>query len=279
MIHGASSTCFYLRTQLVNISMRNTKIQPGHTFSRLMVIRKSVFKLYGKYLFWCCCECGEFILRSSKALRRYKNQHCGCGRRRGLPNGLPRYRQRLLAYPLYNTWQGMIQRCHNPNESAYADYGGRGIKVCGAWRKDYWAFHNHIGPRPSPEHSIDRINNDGDYEPGNVRWATRAEQLRNTTRNRWITFRGEKKVIQDWANDLGITPICLRRRIRAWGLEQAMTRPKKAGNPGSRRLKGKPRASTGAGSYDCYKHLLHLICALGDRRQPPRDTTPASILL
>lgn len=81
--------------------------------------------------------------------------------------------------PEYTSWNGMKRRCNNPNEDHWEYYGGRGIKVYGPWKNSFIAFYNYIGPKPSPEHSIDRIDNDGHYEPGNVRWATREQQLSN----------------------------------------------------------------------------------------------------
>lgn len=81
--------------------------------------------------------------------------------------------------PEYRAWNAMIQRCHNPNSLSRKYYGGRGIVVCKEWRKSFIPFFKHIGQRPSPRHSIDRINNDGNYEPGNVRWATKRQQVMN----------------------------------------------------------------------------------------------------
>lgn len=85
--------------------------------------------------------------------------------------------------PEYRCWRHLRQRCHDPNHRDYANYGGRGIRVCDEWRASFSAFVAHVGARPSREHSIDRINNDGNYEPGNVRWATRSVQMTNTRRS------------------------------------------------------------------------------------------------
>ncbi len=92
----------------------------------------------------------------------------------------------------YRAWYQMIYRCTNPKFPQWKDYGGRGISVCAEWRNSFTAFFEHVGPRPSPQHSFDRIDNDGNYEPGNVRWATRSQQNSNQRR----TKRGSRKVSQ-----------------------------------------------------------------------------------
>ena len=82
-------------------------------------------------------------------------------------------------HPLYNTWENMIQRCYNPNHPQYYYWGGRGITVCVEWRHSFENFYAHIGDKPTADHSLDRINNNEGYKPGNVRWATKKQQIEN----------------------------------------------------------------------------------------------------
>jgi len=120
----------------------------------------------------------------------------------------------------------MIDRCTKPEKSTYRFYGGRGIKVCDRWRESYENFIEDVGPRPSPEHSLDRIDNSGDYCPENVRWATKKEQARNKRNNRMIEYRGEQKALAEWAEIAGIAPQALTRRLgRGWSMEDAMSKP------------------------------------------------------
>lgn len=101
--------------------------------------------------------------------------------------------------PLYNIWSSMKDRCYNPNNTGYANYGGRGIRVCEEWRNSYNAFAAALGERPSTDHSIDRIDNDGNYEPGNVRWATRREQLMNRRNALFVEIGGTAYRVIDLA--------------------------------------------------------------------------------
>ncbi len=110
-------------------------------------------------------------------------------------------------------WQGMISRCYTLTNRAYKHYGGRGIAVCAAWRESFEAFFAHIGPRPSAKHSIDRIDNDKGYEPGNVRWATTFEQSRNRRCVKTLTLSGETRSIPEWANLKDVPIKVLKRRV------------------------------------------------------------------
>lgn len=112
------------------------------------------------------------------------------------------------------TWQAMKRRTINPRCHNYSSYGGRGIKVCDEWMNSFAAFYAHIGPRPGPEYTLDRIDNNGDYEPGNVRWALRSEQARNMRRNVMLTYKGETHCVKDWEVIMGFEEGLILNRIR-----------------------------------------------------------------
>ncbi len=117
--------------------------------------------------------------------------------------------------PIYRIWQMIIRRTTEPKCDAYPKYGGRGIKICNEWLNSFEAFTAHIGPRPSPLHSVDRIENDKSYEPGNVRWALKKMQARNRRTNRFLELNGERKTVAEWAEVIGCKPIVLYLRLRA----------------------------------------------------------------
>lgn len=131
----------------------------------------------------------------------------------------------LYCKPTKNCWNGMNARCHNPKDKDYQDYGGRGIVVCERWR-DYDNFVADMGPRPSRNHSIDRIASDGNYEPSNCRWATKLVQQRNKRNNVLLTARGETKPRAEWAELSGINISTLVNRLRrGWSHEEAIFTP------------------------------------------------------
>ena len=106
--------------------------------------------------------------------------------------------------PEYNTWKGMRHRCTNPNHRVYALYGGRGITVCERWAASFQAFLDDVGRKPSPDHSLDRIDVDGNYEPGNVRWATQQDQCRNQRRNRRLMYQGQERTLAEICQMAGV---------------------------------------------------------------------------
>src|SRR5207248_5613032 len=125
----------------------------------------------------------------------------------------------------YSSWEHMFARCLDPEHKSWHNYGGRGIRVCERWYR-FAHFLADMGERPEGK-SLDRFpDNDGNYEPGNCRWATPKEQGNNRRTNRWITFRGRRQTLKAWAAELGLPPITLRRRFRAGqSVEAALTKP------------------------------------------------------
>lgn len=140
----------------------------------------------------------------------------------------------------YRIWQMMIQRCHNPRNKSFSKYGGRGIVVCDRWRdpaNGLSQFISDMGPRPDRA-SVERINNNGNYEPSNCRWASAREQNRNTSQNQMITWNGETKCAVDWERSLGISRFTIYSRIRqGWPLERVLTPPRhtRALRPGEKK--------------------------------------------
>lgn len=151
----------------------------GQRFGMLLIIKFQ--RGWRNQRAWLCqCDCGGQSVVLTGSLRTGKTKSCGCRERDAKIEAAITHGQSHT--PVYNRWQTMLRRCDNPKATGYKYWGGRGIKVCDEW-KDFAVFHKYIqevlGPQPTSKHSIDRRDNDGHYEPGNLRWATRSEQNRN----------------------------------------------------------------------------------------------------
>ena len=127
----------------------------------------------------------------------------------------------------YAIWNNMRARCGNPNSNRFHRYGLRGIRVCDRWQNDFVNFLEDMGRRPSSDHQLDRINNDGNYEPSNCRWATRQEQCRNRSSSNFITIDGESKTSAEWSEVTGISQSAISARIKklGWTPEKAVKTP------------------------------------------------------
>lgn len=170
------------------------------------------------------CDCGAQIERPAKRVcgSRFKNQSCGCLVRLRSSQQLKRHGESYPRSPEYRTWRAMIGRCTNPSCNRYENYGGAGISVCERWKK-YENFLADMGRKPSPQHSIDRIDGAGNYEPGNCRWASQTQQQRNRSNTKFIEIDGKTIPFRD-ACDLRHLPYDrVDMRLRSgWSIEEAL---------------------------------------------------------
>jgi hypothetical protein len=160
--------------------------QPGDQYGELLVLAENG-SLNGRRAMLCRCTCGTEKSVMAKDLLSGNTISCGCVRLARLNDGLARTNgqwEDRRPTPEWNAWHGAKDRCYNPHNRSYDDYGARGIKVCDRWKDSFEAFFQDMGPRPSPDHSLDRTDNNGPYELQNCRWATKSEQSANRRRYR-----------------------------------------------------------------------------------------------
>lgn len=190
----------------------------GRKFNCLTVVCKTGLSSNNGVFLLCRCDCGMHGIVSTNRIHSGHTKSCGC---LSLSAGKP---QRFSKHPLYSIWKGMIERCYRPAYHGFANYGGRGIRVCERWH-DVRNFIIDMDPRPSLSHSIDRINNNGIYEPDNVRWATAREQQANTRRTRLTEvdaahIRSDSRRHELIAHDYGISCslVSMVKTERRWKL-------------------------------------------------------------
>lgn len=176
--------------------------------------------------YWLCrCSCGTQRTIRGSSLTSGGTTSCGCKRSEELS---VRMRERHTTHgrsggPEYRAWQAMKARCYNSSRRGFQEYGGRGIRVCERWSDSFENFFMDMGAKPSPLHTVDRVDVNGHYEPRNCRWATRREQAQNTRLNVRLTYNHETHVIAEWARRRGINGRTLANRIqRGWDIGRAL---------------------------------------------------------
>lgn len=200
----------------------------GERYGRLTVTGFAGFREHEKSArrsVWnCMCDCGKAHSVTAKALVAGVSLSCGCYQKEQVSKSARTHGRSKTN--LYKCWSAMKRRCHNPSDAQYENYGARGIAVCDEWRTSFEAFAAYIGEIPAGL-SIDRINNDKGYEPGNVRLATASQQLNNRRTNVRMTHNGETLTLTEWSVKLGIGKNTLRQRyiVNRWSVHDSLTKP------------------------------------------------------
>lgn len=214
----------YLQTEKLEGRIRNRPLKDyaGERFGNLVALRLVERDADRNHKWLFRCDCGNEKVSRIRNVTGGRTTSCGCVFRaqmiqRNTTHGLSRQHQRE-----YRSWKDMRGRCNTPTDSDYADYGGRGIRVCERW-SDFAVFLSDMGERPDG-HTIDRIDVNGDYEPGNCRWAPAKVQANNKRSNHLIQMRGETRTLQQWCEEFGIDPSKVRYRLKqGWALDRAFS--------------------------------------------------------
>lgn len=192
----------------------------GKRFGRLVVVSFHG-RSKNRHAVWnCICDCGEKPACLGEKMINGETKSCGCIRREYMTT------HGQSTHPNYHTWAGMVARCHDPTDRGFKNYGGRGIKVCNEWRTNPAKFFSDMGERPYGT-SIDRIDNNKGYYPGNCRWADARTQNGNRRGCVMITHNGTTQGLGAWARQLGIGLDTLRKRIKrhSWSIKFALETP------------------------------------------------------
>lgn len=207
----------------------------GKVFGRLTALS---FIKGGKWL--CQCECGRETAIWTSSLIKGLTKSCGCtwhavsGRK---THGLTESAE-------YKVWCGVKRRCLNKNEKAYKRYGARGITICDRWKDSFENFLADMGQRPSAAHEIDRIDNDGNYEPCNCRWLEKAKQAQNRSSNHTVSYQGRTLCLMEWERETGIGWGTIKHRLtHGWSVEAALTTPVVAGRNRKPAVSSVPQSS------------------------------------
>jgi len=197
----------------------------GQTFGRLTVLTRGENSPAGQARWNCVCACGTVVPnRASIHLLSGHTKSCGClnaemAAARSTTHGMSGTKE-------HGTWKKILSRCYNKRDPKYKDYGGRGISVCDRWRESFESFFSDMGYAPSQLHSIDRVKNEGNYEPTNCRWATEVEQANNKRNNLHLEYRGTTKTLAQWCDTLKLVYSKVQLRLaRGWTVDLAFEAP------------------------------------------------------
>lgn len=192
----------------------------GERFGRLRVIQRDGCNKHGQVKWWCRCDCGTEKHVLGMCLTRGETQSCGCLHRESTARINASHG--MASAPIYRLWRSMMDRCYLPTNHAYARYGGRGIHVCPQWH-EFTKFYEDMGDRPDGK-SLERIDNNSDYEPNNVVWADAKTQANNRRSNVVLEHAGKNQTMQQWCDELGLRIGTVWARLnRGWNVDRALT--------------------------------------------------------
>lgn len=199
----------------------------GQRFSRLTVLRLAGRTKTNQTTWECLCDCGTKKTVAGNNLGRTTHS-CGCLARENTAKR--NFIHGMMRTPEHNAYRAMLGRCYNPCDQKFYCYGARGIRVCERWRESFLNFFADLGKKPSPKHSLGRVNNDGNYEPSNCRWETAEQQANNKQQLRRITFSGKTQTLNQWAREVGLKRELLAYRLnRGWPVERALYQQRRVG--------------------------------------------------
>lgn len=197
----------------------------GQRFGSLTGLRLDRDRTVRGRTYWLFrCDCGNEVSIARDKIRTGARTSCGCQTKH---TGRFKTMHGMAHAPEYRAWRRILNYCYNEKTEHFQHYGGRGISVHADWVNDFQSFYTHVGPRPSPRHSIDRIDTNGDYAPGNVRWATHSRQMRNTRKTRYATIDGVTRPVADWCDIMGHKSSKIWARMNRHGMsaEEALLCP------------------------------------------------------
>lgn len=200
----------------------------GQRFHRLTILREVPTKPNCARRVTCRCACGTVITTNVINVTKGLSKSCGCLKRELFSARFKTHG--MTKTPEYRIWAGMKKRCYNVHCKQYADWGGRGIRVCRRWLHSFLNFFRDMGPRPSPAHTLERLDNSKGYSPSNCVWATRTAQSNNSRHNHLLTYKGRTFPMAEWARIYGLPDgrVILKRLNRGWPLKDALTLPLQA---------------------------------------------------
>lgn len=207
----------------VDLKWKQTPVIAGSRLS----LAGAPFRIKGNTIAVMACFCGKKFVADLNSVRKKTTVSCGCARKAPRTHG---HCSVGLESKEYKIWSGMKARCYSVNRKAYKDYGGRGISVCDRWVNSFENFLSDMGKRPTDNHTIERLDNDGNYEPSNCCWATRKDQQKNRRVSRRLTAFGETKNITEWFNDprCVVSPVSVYSRLNSgMSAEEALSLPRK----------------------------------------------------